>query len=93
MSDVERWLVPRLRGVPDSLRKRILAAVREAGNGKRETSDPSEALGAAADRLLREALGAAPTRDHAMTLLAADALMTYAMEAEAHRDRPTGREE
>jgi hypothetical protein len=81
--------------VPESLRDRIVLAVRDVGSGKWEADDAGPAspgsipgaLRAAADRLLREALAGSHTRDHAMTLLTADALMTYAMEAEA--DSPT----
>ncbi len=39
-----------------------------------------------AEHLLAEALAGPPTRDQALSLLAADALMTFACEAMAERD-------
>jgi hypothetical protein len=82
---VTGWLAGRLDGVPDSLRERILGSLAgEAGKGQEDRSDIARTLHAAADRLLREALDGPHTRDHALTLLAADALMTYACEAETH---------
>jgi hypothetical protein len=82
--------------VPDSLRTRILQAVRESEAGKRETGNVQrdgqtlhDRLRAVADRLLADVQSAPPSRQYAVTLLAADALMTYACEAEAgqsHRE-------
>lgn len=79
MNDVERWLEPRLVGVPEALRERILQAVGgERGAGK---AGVVEGLRAAGERLLHQAVQASPGRDTAVTLLAADALMTFACEA------------
>ena len=89
-----------MAAVPAALEERILEAVkREAGSGKREpTSELAELpasrcslpelLQRAGDRLLAEAIAAPASRDHALTLLAADALMTYAMEAGAGGEAP-----
>jgi cytochrome c-type biogenesis protein CcmH/NrfG len=71
--------------VPEALREPMLgavAAVAESG----EARGVAATLHAAADRLLREALRGPHTRGHALTLLAADALQTYACEAEAAPD-------
>lgn len=87
----------RLVGAPEGLRERILAAVRggsrESGIGNRTPPSPDgavldsrfplSALRAAAEELLQRAKSAPPTHDTALTLLAADALITLACEAEA----------
>ena len=89
---MEQWLEPRLRDVPSSLRERIVTAVREAGSGKREADGVGstlpasrfplpDTLRAAGERLLGTARSAPPSRDTALTLLAADGLMTFACEA------------
>ncbi len=90
-----RWVETRLEGVPASLRERILAAVPgEGGRGKGEGYDghqplpPSpfplpQVLRHAGERLLASARSGPATRDTALTLLAADALMTLACEAVA----------
>jgi hypothetical protein len=82
-----------LDGVPDSLRTRILEALREseavgreAGNVPRAGQSLPDRLRAVAGRLLVDVQSAPSSRQHAMTLLAADALMTYACEAEAARE-------
>ena len=80
--------------MPEALRGRVLEGVQRATcNVQREGSgDPAslalgravhEQLREAGDRLLTEALAAGSSREHALTLLAADALMTFACEAEA----------
>jgi hypothetical protein len=70
------WLAGRLQGTPPSLRARIEAAVTaEAGDLRR-----------AAERLLNESKDGAATRDSAMTLLAADALVTLACQWAAEHD-------
>jgi hypothetical protein len=88
VSDLESWLTERLAESPRRLRDRILGAVRGAlGAGPTATPAPNAQLPAtlqyAAESLLEEAKAGPPTRDTAMTLLAADALITFAMEAEA----------
>lgn len=92
MRDLEDWLTPRLAKAPRTLREKILSAVR---SGSRESGVfPSEEgstpdsplpvlLATHAESLLREAKSGPPTRETALTLLAADALITFAMEAEA----------
>jgi hypothetical protein len=67
--------------VPDSLRGRIVDAVK-GGN-------VSEQLQNAGEELMLEAKSASPNRDSAMTLLAADALITFAQEAMAELDSET----
>jgi hypothetical protein len=57
-------------------------AVTAARVGDRNSAD---ALRAAAEVLLAQAAHAAPGRDTALALLAADALMTYACEATAEQ--------
>lgn len=91
LNDIERWLEPRLKGVPEALRRRILEAVkRETESVKREengqTSHASrftlhEGMRRVGERLLAEAIAMPPSHDTAVTLLAADALMTFACEA------------
>jgi hypothetical protein len=74
-----------VEGVPEALRARVLDAVkRETGHGTRGLS-VHERLRNAADHLLAEVLTAMPSRGQALTLLAADALMTFACEAEVER--------
>jgi hypothetical protein len=86
LTDLESWLSPRLEQVPESLRARILEVV--VGGGKRETDAASgatipDALRSLADLLLEQARTGPATHDTAITLLAADALITYACEAAA----------
>ncbi len=86
LTDLESWLRPRLEQVPESLRARILEVV--VGNGGQEADAVSgatlpDALRSFADLLLEEAKVGPPTHDTAITLLAADALITYACEAAA----------
>jgi len=86
LTDLETWLSPRLGQVPESLCARILEAV--VGAGKHATDDANgvtipAALRSLADMLLEEARVGPPTHDTAITLLAADALVTYACEAAA----------
>ena len=94
MTELEIWLEPRLAGVPESLRRRILAAVRRYAVSSQSTAHRSQLaahstqltaystqLTEIAENLLSEAKSAPPARDTALTLLAADALITYACEA------------
>ncbi len=85
-SEVEPWLEPRLAGVTDALRERILQAVKREGqafHAPRFTLH--QELRRAGERLLAEAIAMPPSRDTAVTLRAADALMTFACEALAER--------
>ena len=77
--DTERWLAERLADVPASLRSKVEQAVRTHGPDLRR----------AADALLEEAKQGGADRDTALTLLAADALVTYVCEwmAETAPDR------
>jgi hypothetical protein len=78
--DADGWLAARLAEAPPELRSRVEAA-RATGNVQR-ASDWSfdEELRALAEALLEEAKGGPPTHDTALTLLAADALITLACE-------------
>ncbi len=96
MNEVERWLEPRLQGVPEALGKRILQALKPgARNVKREENgQPFHASGftlhdelrRAGERLLAETIAMPPSHGTAVALLAADALMTFACEALAEVD-------
>ena len=68
-----RWLGSRLGDVPPSLRRRLEEAIATHGSDLR----------AVAARLLEEAKQGDGGRDTALTLLAADALVTYACELAA----------
>lgn len=86
---LETWLAERLADAPASLRERILEAVRgarDAGPGGSREPPIARQLRELAGRLLAQAKSGAPTHDTALTLLAADALITFAMEATAERD-------
>jgi hypothetical protein len=87
--EVERWLEPRLQGVPALLRERILEAVNRETEEVKRDGDSRHAsrftlhqrLEALGKRLLAEAIALPPCHQTAVTLLAADALMTFACEA------------
>jgi hypothetical protein len=90
-------LADRLAGAPVSLRERVMRSLGEERRMKSEESlQPftlhsslftlSAELRAFAENLLAEAQSATPTRELALTLLAADALITFAVEAEAVSD-------
>jgi hypothetical protein len=97
---VETWVAERLAGAPEVLRNRVLNALQrwsEEGKVKGEESTPPftlcaspfthlSELRAAAGRLLAESRSAPPSRDTALTLLAADALITLAVEAELNAE-------
>lgn len=80
-----QWLALRHPTPPPALRARIDVALGlelhvDAGD------DPSETLLAAGERLVRDLLEVeATSRDSALDLLAADALVTYAFEAASER--------
>jgi hypothetical protein len=73
------WLAGRLAGTPPSLRARIEEAVTAHAGDLRK----------AAEHLLDESKDGAATRDAAMTLLAADALVTLACQWAAEHDPDT----
>ena len=91
-----RWVEERFSGAPESLLARVLEALGDGGSGKGEAAagillSPSPFpfsghLRSVAERLLAEAQLAPASRDSALTLLAADALITLAVEAEAASD-------
>ena len=75
-----QWLDQRQPVPPPALRSRIDAAL--GSDLHASAADPSETLLAAGERLVRALLAdEATTRDSALDLLAADALVTYAFEA------------
>ncbi|MEJ2237950.1 MAG: hypothetical protein P8X82_06600 [Gemmatimonadales bacterium] len=86
MTDLSGWLDKRLGDAPPSLRTRILHAIRSA-----HTSESSlrEALEEVARGLLDEAKSGPPNHDTALTLLAADALITYSCELAAETEPQT----
>jgi hypothetical protein len=63
----------------------VLAAVQDGTSGTDEVDVPP-ALEAVAEQLLAEAKAGPQNRDTALTLLAADTLITFACEAIAERD-------
>jgi len=78
--------------VPESLRERILGVVTSAasaGSGGCSADALHERLRQLGDGLLAQAKSEPASRDTALTLLAADALMTFACEALAEVD-PSG---
>jgi len=79
-SRLETWLRARLEGVPESLRARIQEAAASVAASGRE-AELASLLAEAGAGLLARAKAMPPSREAALTLLAADALMTYACEA------------
>ena len=93
-TDLEAWLKPRLERAPESLRARISDALSSdqapvaASQSKGRAAEMSASmlpkrLRTLGESLLEEAKLGKPTHDTAVTLLAADALITYSCEAEA----------
>jgi hypothetical protein len=78
---LERWLVARDPAPPPSLALRLRAVLGEMAPAERD-GPAAEACARAGERLLAQLLreGCA-SRDSALDLLAADALVTYAFEA------------
>jgi hypothetical protein len=84
VTSVAEWLGEREPAPPDALLRRLREALgHDAG---RDSADAAEACLGAGERLLVKVLreGEA-SRDHALDLLAADALVTYAFEAASAR--------
>ena len=84
-ADVSAWLEARLAGAPPELAEAVRGLIREVRVGEAvEGADVPGVLAAAAltglDGVLAEA---APAREAALRLLAADASLTYAFEAAA----------
>ena len=83
---LQHWLDARHPEAPEALRGRIAELVRE--HSEWETMSRGAALLEAGERLMQDVLAAAPKdRKAALDLLAADACVTYAFEAEA--DEPS----
>ncbi len=78
MSDSDAWLAERLARAPEPLRARLHVALRDTLPAAR--SPLPDQLRAVAESLMNEARHGPPTRDTALTLLAADALVTLACE-------------
>jgi len=79
-----QWLDVRMPAPPDALRRRIDAGLGDDLHG--QSVDVSETCLTAAERLVRALLSEnATSRDSALDLLAADALVTYAFEAASER--------
>ena len=79
MTDDDRWLEARCAGAPADLRERVrqLARVREPGRTR------ADRLARAARTALEQVLSRGQARVVALDLLAADALITLALEAQA----------
>ncbi len=69
--------------MPSTLRTRILDAVT---SDPPASSDIPKALEETANRLLERAKSGSPSRETALDLLAADALITFALEAQGEAD-------
>lgn len=81
MSPAERWLRERLAGAPPALLDAMIAALPPGGG-----DSVPEALAAGAVSLYERVLAGTGGREDALPLLAADALMTHALEACAETD-------
>ena len=78
MIEASEWLAERLARAPASLRERVLEALE--GDGAGGAGDFAQRLHDAGERLLAEAGRDGAGREVAITLLAADALITLAAE-------------
>jgi hypothetical protein len=86
------WLAGHDQDAPGELRAVVREAVREqGGGGGRSEADNVAGLVAGAVRCLGEALEIGSERAAASPLLAADALLTYAVEAAAESGAPLDR--
>lgn len=80
MSAAEQWLRSRAEGAPSTLLERMAAELSDADGAV------PEALAAAAVRLYGSVLNGPSGRECALPLLAADALLTHALHAQAEAD-------
>lgn len=80
MSEAERWLRERLATAPESLLEAMAAAL------PGERLDVPDALAAGALVLYGQVVRGSGGREDALPLLAADALLTHAFEAQAELD-------
>jgi hypothetical protein len=86
MSPAERWLRERIGGAPPRLLEAMVAAL--PADASSPSGDPSvpETLAAAASALYGRVVEGAGGREDALPLLAADALLTHAFQAQAETD-------
>jgi hypothetical protein len=86
---LDGWLDARRPAPPDALRARIRSAIGEPLGG--DAAHATEACLRAGERLVESLLRSDnTTRDSALDLLAADALVTYAFEAASERPSELG---
>ena len=84
MTTVAQWLGGREPAPPEALLLRLREAL--GHDAERDAGDAADACLAAGERLLAKVLREGDaSRDHALDLLAADALVTYAFEAASSR--------
>jgi len=80
VTTVRQWLAEREPAPPGALLRRVQEAL--GRDGERDAADAAEACLAAAERVAVTVLGdEEASRDYALDLLTADALVTYAFEA------------
>ena len=82
MSEAERWLRARHPDTPPALLDAMAAALSPSANGE----SVADALAAAALSLYERVIHGSGGREDALPLLAADALLTHALEAQAEAD-------
>lgn len=86
MTTIADWLVEREPAPPEALLRRLREAL--GSDARRDASEASELCLAAGERLLAAVLREdEASRDYALDLLAADALVTYAFEAASSAPR------
>jgi hypothetical protein len=83
MTEIEPWLAERVVDAPEELRNRMIAAANSSAEGP-----VHERLARAAQACLRRAMRAS-SRESALELLTADALLTHACEAAAESGSET----
>lgn len=84
MSEAERWLRERVLGAPPTLLEAMAAELAAAPSD--EATGVPDALAAAALRLYHRVVEGRGGREDALPLLAGDALLTHAFQAQAERD-------
>ena len=85
MSEAERWLRARLPDAPPALLEAMTDALASDSDADVEPS-VADSLAAASVRLYARVLAGTGGREDALPLLAADALLTHALEAQAEAD-------
>jgi hypothetical protein len=86
VSPAERWLRSHLADAPPRLLETMLAALPSAGSVDDGDAPVADALAEGALALYRAVIAGSGGREDALPLLAADALMTHALEAQAEAD-------